>query len=149
LPCLQCSNSTVYLDARKHFLCFQKYSALFFWFSFTFFEFGRITNIWCCRLCNFFCLPFDFLFELFFFFQSFAFIFGISVAFGHESWFICAFFFFAPRTVLLHCHVNNLIYIRLSISAKLSSRLRERQPHNYHKTSSLSHTHRSPRRRWN
>lgn len=59
------------------------------------------------------------------------------------------FFFFAPRTVLLHCHVNNLIYIRLSISAKLSSRLRERQPHNYHKTSSLSHTHRSPRRRWN
>lgn len=24
------------------------------------------------------------------------------------------------ETVLLHCHVNNLIYIRLSISAKLS-----------------------------
>lgn len=107
--------SPVYLEARKHFLCFQKYSALFSpipffcWFVFsnwscrrrflaesrtfcvvaseTFAAFYLI--FWASIFVLIFLLSFPFFSK---FYAIFAFIFGVSVAFGHESWFICTFF---------------------------------------------------------
>jgi len=68
-------------------------------FSFCLFEFGRITNILCRRLCNFFSLAFDFLFENFLFFFVFFKVLLLFLAFlwllvmNHDLFVL---FFFAP-----------------------------------------------------
>lgn len=129
--------SPVYLDARKHFLCFQKYSALFSVFSFCLFEFGRITNILCRRLCNFFSLAFDFFVRVFsfllfasyfsfsfFFFSKFYAILLLFLAFlwllvmNHDLFVLFSrriFSLFAVRRslfLLLLCHKPSLVFRR-------------------------------------